>query len=105
MVVMGRHQHVDSRLDVGSRCLPRQTIVTDRVFGLGSHPHCIDFLTFDIQLHILVLVDTYVDIDVGLTGFRVFGDTIHVAGYLIIADCTGVRHVILVLERQRGADI
>ena len=105
MVVMGRHQPVDSRLEVGSRCLPCQTILADRVFGLGSHPHRIDLLTLDIQLNILVLVDTYVNIDIGLTGFRVFGDTIHVAGYLFIAGCTGVRHVILVLDRQRGADI
>ena len=105
VVIMGRHKDIDRRLEIRSRGLPCQTVMADRILHLGSYPHRIDLLTLDIQLDVLVLVDTYVNIDIGLTGFRVFGDTIHVAGYLIIADCTGVRHVVLILDRQRGADI
>ena len=105
MAVMGRHKDIDCGLEIRSRGLPCQTVMPDRILHLGSYPHRIDLLALDIQLDVLVLVYTYINIYIGLAGLRMLGDTIHISGYLLIVGRTGVRHVVLVLDRQRGVDI
>ena len=64
VVVSGRHQHIDSHLEVGSRRFPGQSVLAVHILRLGCHPHRINILTFDIEGHVLVFVHTDVDIHI-----------------------------------------
>ena len=100
VVVVGRHQHINSHLKISCRRLPRQSIVLRALF-LGRYPHGVNLLTFDIQLNVLIFVHTHIDIHLSLTHTRVAGDSVHHARRLAVAGSTGVGHILLVAKRQR----
>ena len=79
MIIMGRHQEIDSTLEVRCRCLPSQTALFARVFGTGCHPYGIDIISFYIKLDILVFIYTHIDIDIFDLHLRVEGYTEHIA--------------------------
>ena len=101
VVVMRGHEQVYRLLQVGGRCLEGEPIVTDRVFGLRGYPHRIHLVAFDVELHILVLVYTHVDIDILHFHPRAGGYTEHVANRRSIAYAAGICHVIVIAQRQR----
>ena len=79
MIIMGRHQEIDSTLEVRCRRLPSQSALFARVFGTGCHPYGIDIISFYIELDILVFIYTHVDIDILDLHLRVEGYTEHIA--------------------------
>ena len=100
---MRGHQHIDGRLQIRCRRFPCQAVVTGCLVN-GGYPHRIYLLTLDIELDVLVLVNTHIDIDIFFAQTRILGYTVHRTHLLVLIRIAGINHIILVSDRQRRND-
>ena len=96
---MRGHKHVNSILEVCRRRLPSDTVVRC-AFLLGCHPHGVDLLSLDVELHKLVFIYTNINMHIGFVHFGVLGYTVHDTTRFAVARTTSVVHVVLVSDRQ-----
>ena len=103
VVVMGRHEEVNSGLEVGSRRLPGKAIVFESLLR-GSHPDSVHLVSVEIQLDILVFIHAHVYIHVLHPQFRVRRDTVHLPGDSLFTGGTAIGHILVAADRNIGGD-